>query len=156
MSSLLIQAVLAAAETGINRVLRLDGTALPRLRRLSAKVIEVDCLSPPLRIFILPAGDGLHFAAQHEAEVDCTLRAPAGNLLHLALARDKTRVLHSPEVSMDGDSAALLELAGILQSLELDWEYDCRAGSARSPPRCSAAACATLRAGARRACTACA
>ncbi|MGG6869571.1 UNVERIFIED_CONTAM: SCP2 sterol-binding domain-containing protein, partial [Pseudomonas aeruginosa] len=85
MSSLLIQAVLAAAETGINRVLRLDGTALPRLRRLSAKVIEVDCLSPPLRIFILPAGDGLHFAAQHEAEVDCTLRAPAGNLLHLAL-----------------------------------------------------------------------
>ncbi|MDQ4191240.1 SCP2 domain-containing protein, partial [Pseudomonas aeruginosa] len=29
MSSLLIQAVLAAAETGINRVLRLDGTALP-------------------------------------------------------------------------------------------------------------------------------
>ena len=102
MSSLLIQAVLAAAETGINRVLRLDGTALPRLRRLSAKVIEVDCLSPPLRIFILPAGD----------------------LLHLALARDKTRVLHSPEVSMDGDSAALLELAGILQSLELDWEYE--------------------------------
>ncbi|KPE36297.1 ubiquinone biosynthesis accessory factor UbiJ [Pseudomonas aeruginosa] len=124
MSSLLIQAVLAAAETGINRVLRLDGTALPRLRRLSAKVIEVDCLSPPLRVFILPAGDGLHFAAQHEAEVDCTLRAPAGNLLHLALARDKTRVLHSPEVSMDGDSAALLELAGILQSLELDWEYE--------------------------------
>ncbi|MCO2231370.1 SCP2 domain-containing protein, partial [Pseudomonas aeruginosa] len=124
MSSLLIQAVLAAAETGINRVLRLDGTALPRLRRLSDKVIEVDCLSPPLRIFILPAGDGLHFAAQHEAEVDCTLRAPAGNLLHLALARDKTRVLHSPEVSMDGDSAALLELAGILQSLELDWEYE--------------------------------
>lgn len=124
MSSLLIQAVLATAETGINRVLRLDGTALPRLRRLSAKVIEVDCLSPPLRVFILPAGDGLHFAAQHEAEVDCTLRAPAGNLLHLALARDKTRVLHSPEVSMDGDSAALLELAGILQSLELDWEYE--------------------------------
>ena len=124
MSSLLIQAVLAAAETGINRVLRLDGTALPRLRRLSAKVIEVDCLSPPLRVFILPAGDGLHFAGQHEAEVDCTLRAPAGNLLHLALARDKTRVLHSPEVSMDGDSAALLELAGILQSLELDWEYE--------------------------------
>ena len=25
---------------------------------------------------------------------------------------------------MDGDSAALLELAGILQSLELDWEYE--------------------------------
>ncbi|MFP8912882.1 hypothetical protein ACLI4A_22390, partial [Pseudomonas aeruginosa] len=46
MSSLLIQAVLAAAETVINRVLRLDGTALPRLPRLSAKVLEVECLSP--------------------------------------------------------------------------------------------------------------
>ena len=153
MSSLLIQAVLAAAETGINRVLRLDGTALPRLRRLSDKVIEVDCLSPPLRIFILPAGDGLHFAAQHEAEVDCTLRAPAGNLLHLALARDKTRVLHSPEVSMDGDSAALLELAGILQSLELDWEYEL---SRWLGPLATQVLGSGQREASRRACTACA
>ena len=73
------------------------------------------------------------FVARRRAQAGRALLAahPATNILvcddglqHLALARDKTRILHSPEVSMDGDSAALLELAGILQSLELDWEYE--------------------------------
>lgn len=122
--ALLTQALLASAEAGVNRVLRLDGVALQRLSRLAGRVLEVDCQAPLLRLFILPGGDGLHFAAQHEAEVDCTLRAPAGRLLQLTLAADKTRVLHSPEVEMGGDSALLLELADILQSLELDWEYE--------------------------------
>ncbi|MNZ70472.1 SCP-2 sterol transfer family protein [compost metagenome] len=122
--SLVTQALLAAAETGVNRVLRLDGVALQRLARLAGKVLEVDCQGPVLRLFILPAGDGLHLAAQHEAEVDCTLRAPINRLLQLAVAQDKTSVLHSPEVEMDGDSGVLLELADILQSLELDWEYE--------------------------------
>ncbi len=80
--------------------------------------------APALRLFILPDADGLHLAAHHEAQADCTLVAPAGSLLQLALAKDKTRVLHSPEVAMGGDSAMLLELADILQSLELDWEYE--------------------------------
>jgi ubiquinone biosynthesis protein UbiJ len=115
--ALITQALLASAEAGVNRVLRLDGVALLRLARLAGRVLEVDCQAPPLRLFILPDADGLHLAAHHEAAVDCTLRAPAGSLLQLALARDKTRVLHSPEVEMGGDSALLLELADILQSL---------------------------------------
>ena len=47
------------------------------------------CQAPPLRLFILPDADGLHLAAHHEAAVDCTLRAPAGRLLQLALHRRK-------------------------------------------------------------------
>lgn len=122
--SLLLQAALASAEATVNRVLRLDGVALRRLGRLAGKVLEVDCQAPALKLFILPNADGLHLAAHHEAPADCTLVAPAGSLLQLALAKDKTRVLHSPDVTMGGDSAMLLELADILQSLELDWEYE--------------------------------
>lgn len=44
--------------------------------------------------------------------------------MQLAVRQDKTRVLHAPEVSLSGDSAALTELAAILQHLELDWEYE--------------------------------
>ncbi|WP_256576649.1 ubiquinone biosynthesis accessory factor UbiJ [Pseudomonas nitroreducens] len=124
MMTLLLQAALASAEATVNRVLRLDGVALKRLGRLAGKVLEVDCQAPALTLFILPDADGLHLAAHHEAQADCTLVAPAGSLLQLALAKDKTRVLHSPEVAMGGDSAMLLELADILQSLELDWEYE--------------------------------
>jgi ubiquinone biosynthesis protein UbiJ len=63
-------------------------------------------------------------ASEWAAEADCTLRAPAASLLRLALSRDKTAVLHGPDVELDGDSGLLLELAGVLQDLELDWEYE--------------------------------
>ena len=120
---MLTQALLAGVELGLNRVLRMDSTALPRLARLQGKVIEVDCQSPALKLFILPGAEGLQLASQWSA-ADCVLRAPAASLLRLALTKDKTATLHRPEVALGGDSAALLELAAILQDLELDWEYE--------------------------------
>ena len=33
-------------------------------------------------------------------------------------------MLHSPQVELEGDSAVLLDLVGVLQDLELDWEYE--------------------------------
>ena len=121
---MLSTALLAGVELGLNRVLALDSTALPRLARLSGRVIELDCTAPVLQLFILPSGEGLQLAGQWAGETDCRLRAPATSLLRLATGKDKTAVLHSPQVELDGDSAVLLELAGILQDLELDWEYE--------------------------------
>lgn len=121
---MLITGLLAGVELGLNRVLAMDSTALPRLARLSGRVIAVECTAPSLQLFILPSAAGLQLAAQWAGEADCSLRAPAASLVRLATSKNKTSILHSPEVSLDGDSAALLELAGILQDLELDWEYE--------------------------------
>ncbi|WJN59097.1 SCP2 sterol-binding domain-containing protein [Pseudomonas sp. SO81] len=120
---MLLTGLLAGVELGLNRVLQMDSTALPRLARLEGTVIEVDCQSPALKLFILPGADGLQLASQW-GDADCTLSAPASSLLRLALAKDKTAILHRPDVTLSGDSAVLLELAGILQDLELDWEYE--------------------------------
>ena len=121
---MLLAGLLASVEHGINRVLRLDSTALPRLAPLDGKVIAIDCRNPALHLFILPSDEGLLLASQWASPADCTLRAPASSLVQLALSRDKTAVLHSPQVELDGDSAALLDLFGVLQDLELDWEYE--------------------------------
>ena len=121
---MLLAGLLASVEHGLNRVLRLDSTALPRLAALEGKVIAIDCLQPALQLYILPDEDGLLLAAHWESEADCTLRAPASSLIQLALARDKTAVLHSPQVQLHGDSAVLLDLVAVLQDLELDWEYE--------------------------------
>ncbi|SDT92302.1 ubiquinone biosynthesis accessory factor UbiJ [Geopseudomonas guangdongensis] len=115
-------ALLAGVEAGLNKVLALDATALPRLAALQGRVIAVDCTAPALRLFLLPGADGLRLAGHWEAPADCTLRAPAGRLLELAVHRDKSAVLHAPDVELDGHSACLLDLAAILQDLELDWE----------------------------------
>lgn len=117
-------ALLAAAEHGLNRVLRLDGTALPRLAPLAGTVIAIECMAPALTLFLLADAQGLRLASDWQAEPDCRLRAPAASLLRLALSREKTAVLHEPEVELLGDAGPLLELAGVLQDLELDWEYE--------------------------------
>lgn len=121
---MLLAGLLASVEHGLNRVLRLDSTALPRLAPLDGKVIAIDCRQPALQVFILPSDEGLLLASQWASPADCTLRAPASSLVQLALSRDKTAVLHSPQVELDGDSAVLLDLFGVLQDLELDWEYE--------------------------------
>ncbi|MBV4539182.1 ubiquinone biosynthesis accessory factor UbiJ [Pseudomonas urmiensis] len=121
---MLLAGLLASVEHGLNRILRMDSTALPRLAALEGKVIAVDCVQPALQLYILPDEDGLMLAAHWEGEADCTLRAPAGSLVQLALAKDKSAVLHSPQVQLHGDSAVLLDLVAVLQDLELDWEYE--------------------------------
>jgi ubiquinone biosynthesis protein UbiJ len=121
---MLTLALLAAAEHGLNRVLRLDSTALPRLAALSGKVIAIHCPSPTFELFLLPSADGLRLASSWAAAPDCLLRAPAASLLRLATSQDKSGVLHQPEFELHGDSAALLALVGVLQDLELDWEYE--------------------------------
>ncbi|MDZ3994131.1 ubiquinone biosynthesis accessory factor UbiJ [Pseudomonas sp. Teo4] len=121
---MLLAGLLASVEHGLNRILRMDSTALPRLAALEGKVIEIDCRQPAMQVFILPDEDGLMLAAHWQGEVDCSLRAPAGSLAQLALAKDKNAVLHSPQVELHGDSAVLLDLVGVLQDLELDWEFE--------------------------------
>ena len=121
---MLLRGLLASVENGVNRILRLDSTAMARLQPLTGKVIAVECAAPPLQLFILPSDEGLLLASQWAADADCTLRASASSLLRLVLSKDKTAVLHSPEVDLEGDSHALMALAQVLQDLELDWEYE--------------------------------
>ncbi|MBH3430533.1 ubiquinone biosynthesis accessory factor UbiJ [Pseudomonas alkylphenolica] len=121
---MLLAGLLASVEHGLNRVLRLDSTALPRLRPLDGKVIAIDCRQPALQLYILPSDEGLMLASHWANDADCTLRAPASSLVRLALSQDKTAVLHSPHVELEGDSAVLLDLVKVLQDLELDWEYE--------------------------------
>jgi ubiquinone biosynthesis protein UbiJ len=121
---MLRQALLASAEQGLNRVLRLDPTALPRLARLAGRIIEIDCSAPAMQLFVLVEEDSLRLASSWAADADCRLRAPASSLVRLLVSRQKTAVLHEPQVSIDGDSGVLMSLAEVLQDLELDWEYE--------------------------------
>lgn len=119
---LLPHAVLAATEAVLTQALRLDSTALPRLARLQGHVVALHCSAPRGALYLLPGADGLRLAAHWAAPATCTLQAPASRLLQLLASRDKTRVLHAPDVQLEGQSSVLLELAAILQDLEPDWE----------------------------------
>lgn len=121
---MLIQFAMASAESAVNRVLSLDSTAQARLAPLAGKVIAVVCTMPAITVYVIPLETGIQLAKEWHAPADCTLSAPANLLLKLATSADKSAVLHHPDVDLDGNSAVLMELADILQGLELDWEYE--------------------------------
>lgn len=121
---MIMQFALASAETALNSVLKLDSTAQARLAPLAGQVIAIACTLPAVTVYLIPLADGLQLAQHWNAPADCTLTAPASLLLKLATSADKTTVLHHPDVSLDGNSGLLMTLAEILQSLELDWEYE--------------------------------
>lgn len=121
---MLIQFAMASAETAVNRVLSLDSTAQARLAPLAGKVIAVACTMPAITVYVIPLETGIQLAKEWHAPADCTLSAPANLLLKLVTSADKSAVLHNPDVDLDGNSAVLMELADILQGLELDWEYE--------------------------------
>ncbi|QAX81544.1 ubiquinone biosynthesis accessory factor UbiJ [Candidatus Pseudomonas adelgestsugas] len=115
---------LTMVEYGLNRILSLDSTVWTRLAHLNGKIIAVNCISPTLRLFILLVDKGLLLSSDWTTKADCTMHAPASSWLHLALSHNKTAVLHSSEVKIEGDSSVLLNLVTVLQDLELDWEYE--------------------------------
>lgn len=121
---MLIQFAMASAESAVNRILSLDSTAQARLAPLAGKVIAVACTMPAITVYVIPLETGIQLAKEWHAPADCTLSAPANLLLKLATSADKSAVLHHPDVDLDGNSAVLMELADILQGLELDWEYE--------------------------------
>lgn len=121
---MLTQFALASAETAVNQVLSLDSTAQARLRPLAGKVIAIACTAPAITMYLIPLDTGIQLASQWHAPADCTLSAPAALLLKLLSSADKTSILHHPDVTLDGNSTLLMTLADILQSLELDWEYE--------------------------------
>jgi ubiquinone biosynthesis accessory factor UbiJ len=61
---MLLRGLLASVEHGLNRVLRLDSTALARLAHLDR---QSHCRrlreAPPLQLFILPSDEGLLLAS---------------------------------------------------------------------------------------------
>ncbi|MDY0250447.1 MAG: SCP2 sterol-binding domain-containing protein [Pseudomonas sp.] len=118
------QFAFASAESAVNRLLKLDSTAHARLAPLTGKVIAIACTAPAITVYLIPLEDGIQLAQQWHAPVDCRLTAPTTLLLKLLSSADKTSILHHPDVALDGNSALLMALAEILQSLELDWEYE--------------------------------
>ncbi|WP_116368000.1 ubiquinone biosynthesis accessory factor UbiJ [Parahaliea mediterranea] len=115
-------AALAALEGAVNRALALDSRSGEQLGRLEGCVFSLDCTSPPFRAFLLPAADGVNLAGHWEGKVTTAVRGQAADFAELATAADPTAALINGNLTLEGDSAPLIELQKILAGLELDWE----------------------------------
>lgn len=117
------QLILANIEAGLNALLRTDTASLRRLRALSGQVILCQSSQPSFRLYLIMHAEGIQLAQHWAAPADCTLSATASQLVQLGMSQEKTRILHQPGLSIEGQSGVLMEFAQILEDMQLDWQY---------------------------------
>jgi ubiquinone biosynthesis protein UbiJ len=65
---------------------------------------------------------GFHLSLCDEDECNTTIFGSIGELLTVALADDKADALMNGDVDISGSSSLVLDLAKIVQQLDIDWE----------------------------------
>jgi len=119
---LLPEAMLAAAQALLDRVLALDPEGSARLAEVQGQVLQVELDGLGLRVFIVPDECRLHLFARYDTEPDCIVRGTPAALLQLALSEQPERALFAGTIRMTGDDRCARRIVAVLRGLNLDWE----------------------------------
>ncbi|MFT4822666.1 MAG: ubiquinone biosynthesis protein UbiJ [Halioglobus sp.] len=115
-------AVLAALEGAINRALELAPSSKSQLAELEDHVFLVQCTSPEIDLYLEADQRGIRLMGIYEGHITTTVRGTASDFTELAASDDPAASLINGKLTIDGDSAPLLELQKIVGALDLDWE----------------------------------
>lgn len=111
-------------EGALNRYLELDPATLPRLEKLSGKVIAVEITGTSVTLYLLPGAAGIAVHTQHEGSVDTLLRGTPWALLRMAMQKGSgaNTLLSSEQVTLSGDTELAQQVKHILDDMDIDWE----------------------------------
>lgn len=113
--------LVAMLEIAFNRAIAYDTDTQKKLIALQGKVIAVELRGLDLRIYFMPAGDGVQLSGDYEGEPDTVISGTPGRLLHVALTQDR-KPLFEGEVAITGDIELGQRFNRILENLDIDWE----------------------------------
>ena len=114
-------ALCASIESSINAVLKHDPALLQALVKFDGKRIRIQ--SDDWLILVVTINQqGFHLSLRDEDECNTTIFGSLSELLAVALASDKADALMNGDVDISGSSALVLDLAKIVQQLDIDWE----------------------------------
>ena len=115
-------AVLAALEGAINRALDLAPSSKSNLATLEEHVFLVQCTSPEIDLYLQASRTGIRLMGVYDGDITTRVRGTASDFAELATSDDPAASLINGKLTIDGDSAPLLELQKIISELDLDWE----------------------------------
>jgi ubiquinone biosynthesis protein UbiJ len=114
-------ALCASIESSLNALLKHDPALLQALARFEGKRLRIQSDDWLILVVTIHA-HGFHLSLCDEDECNTTIFGSIGELLTVALADDKADALMNGDVDISGSSALVLDLAKIVQQLDIDWE----------------------------------
>jgi len=115
-------AALAALETATNRALALSTHGTAKLAQLEDCVFAFHCTAPSLDFYLHPGPEGIRLTGTHSGPVTTRITGKASDFTELAHSNDPAATLINGGLSLEGNSAPLIELQQILTTLDVDWE----------------------------------
>lgn len=114
-------ALCATIESSLNTLLKHDPALLTALTQFSGKRIRIQS-DDWLILVVTIEENGFHLSLQDEDICDTTIFGSVAELLKVALATDKADALMNGNIDISGSSALVLDLAKIVQQIDIDWE----------------------------------
>ena len=114
-------ALCASIEGSLNAVFKHDPTLLPALAKFESRRIRIQS-DDWLILVVTISSLGIQLSLRDDNECDTTIFGSLGELLTIALASDKADALMNGDVDISGSSALVLDLAKIMQQMDIDWE----------------------------------
>ena len=114
-------ALCASIEGSLNAVFKHDPTLLTALAKFEGRRIRIQS-DDWLILVVTISSLGIQLSLRDDNECDTTIFGSLGELLTIALASDKADALMNGDVDISGSSALVLDLAKIMQQMDIDWE----------------------------------
>lgn len=115
-------AALGALESALNRALTLSSGSRESLAPLEGCTFAFHCTAPAFEFYLHPVNQGIRLTGVHEGSVTTRLTGEASDFTELASSRDPAATLINGGLSLEGNSAPLIELQQVLGGLDMDWE----------------------------------
>ncbi len=114
-------ALCVSIESTLNAVLKYDPALLAALAKFAGKRIRIQ--SDDWLILVITVHEqGVYLSLNDEDECDTTVFGSISELLEVAIASDKANALMNGDIDISGSSALVLDLAKIVQQMDIDWE----------------------------------
>ena len=107
------------AELALNASIKGSSAAQADLQLLAGKVITLELIGLPVKLYFLPQPGHLTVAADYHGETDIAVRAPAASLVGAVLKRDDAPP-KGMQISGDAETAQIF--SRLLKQADLDWE----------------------------------
>ena len=119
----IIAGVTLALETTVNEAIDLSLGTREAIKRHAGKVIAIYCTSPDISIYASIDESGF-VAIQNYSEADVTVALTGSwrDFQAVATASDPAGALVNSDVTVTGDTAALMEIQKIVVDMDIDWE----------------------------------
>ncbi len=114
-------ALCASIESSVNALLKYDPALLKALAKFDGKRIRIQS-DDWLILVVSIHQQGIHLSLHDDDACDTTIFGSISELIAIAIANDKADALMNGDVDISGSSALVLDLAKIMQQLDIDWE----------------------------------